>query len=472
MIYSKCAIALSVILLTTGALWGSIRRPDPFEMDPMADLHVSSVTDLSDEPEPVKPPDTRLFLYPKLGEHLLQILEGQLRNDFAYYQGDIALGHRSELTDCTDNDDLKAEANRVLVAGYGLGGLNKSIYVWPKGVIPYTIDASLKESTDIILAAVAEWNEKTNITLVHYDLEKDWLKSKFRDYNKLWRVHFMETNGTSCFSYVGLRETNKYTDIERAQVISLVNNCTHHTAVHEIGHTIGLWHEHNRPDRDGFIKIMADNIQENDRDQYDIGNNNSGTMVGDYDYESIMHYRDNCFAIGDKMTFEALSYNSNQANIGRAEHVSDGDIAAVNAIYKTEIYHSGEFIVPTTEDEEDDGFDNSFDTTTTVPIGTNTGTGTTSTNKPPLKRRKKTTFTDEENSMFASLVAKSLPSNYPKSYTEIAGIETRIKKSGGMSLIECALTLANPNNAAKTITYVGTIHSGSSGYYVMFVKKK
>ena len=45
------------------------------------------------------------------------------------------------------------------------------------------------------------------------------------------------------------------------QDISLVDDClSKDVIVHELMHAIGFGHEHQRPDRDSYIKINYDNI--------------------------------------------------------------------------------------------------------------------------------------------------------------------------------------------------------------------
>ena len=61
--------------------------------------------------------------------------------------------------------------------------------------------------------------------------------------------------------------------------------------VHEIGHAIGFFHEHSRPDRDEFITIHEENI---DGEYMHNFRKCSYTLAEDegipYDVGSIMHY--------------------------------------------------------------------------------------------------------------------------------------------------------------------------------------
>lgn len=65
----------------------------------------------------------------------------------------------------------------------------------------------------------------------------------------------MWMNLCRCCSYVGRRGGGP-------QAISIGKNCDKFgIVVHELGHVIGFWHEHTRPDRDDHVSIIRDNIQ-------------------------------------------------------------------------------------------------------------------------------------------------------------------------------------------------------------------
>ncbi|VDM84435.1 unnamed protein product [Strongylus vulgaris] len=95
-----------------------------------------------------------------------------------------------------------------------------------------------------------------------------------------------------------------YSDVGRAggrQELSLDDGCMQYdTAIHELMHSVGFYHEHERWDRDNYIKILWQNIDRaNQRpqlvsdayDQFGKVDLSESSYYGQvYDYYSIMHY--------------------------------------------------------------------------------------------------------------------------------------------------------------------------------------
>ena len=122
------------------------------------------------------------------------------------------------------------------------------------------------------------------------------------------------------------------------QAISIGKNCDKFGIVtHELGHVIGFWHEHTRPDRDLFIDIQWHNIQAGQEYNFAKMENNEINSLGyQYDYDSIMHYSRNTFSrsiITDTIVPKMDPETGIQPAIGQRHKLSKGDIQQAVALY-------------------------------------------------------------------------------------------------------------------------------------------
>ena len=106
-----------------------------------------------------------------------------------------------------------------------------------------------------------------------------------------------------------------------------------YTALHELGHAIGFYHEQSRPDRDEHVNIIYDNIKSGAQDQFElIGEDEVDSLGVGYDYNSIMHYDPHLFAVDRrKETIIALDPT---IPVGRQRVLSQLDILQTNLLYK------------------------------------------------------------------------------------------------------------------------------------------
>ncbi|MEU4587082.1 M12 family metallopeptidase [Kitasatospora aureofaciens] len=105
------------------------------------------------------------------------------------------------------------------------------------------------------------------------------------------------------------------------------------TAVLVVAHTVGLYHEQGRPDRDTYIKVSFDNIKPADKRNFQIQKTES-TFGAAYDYASIMHYGPKSYSKNGKDTITPKQKLPAGVVLGEATELSVGDIAAVEAMYK------------------------------------------------------------------------------------------------------------------------------------------
>ncbi|BDC50815.1 hypothetical protein F183_A31310 [Bryobacterales bacterium F-183] len=140
---------------------------------------------------------------------------------------------------------------------------------WTNNTIPYTLDASLTQAMrDLFARAIAHWESKTSIRFVVRGAQANFL-----------RVIRTE-NPINTAGGIGM--------IGGEQTMRLREDASLAIHIHEIGHTVGLYHEQNRADRDRYVALDYSKVRKDEFRQIDAFA--SPTPIGTYDLQSVMHY--------------------------------------------------------------------------------------------------------------------------------------------------------------------------------------
>ncbi|KHJ88653.1 astacin [Oesophagostomum dentatum] len=103
-----------------------------------------------------------------------------------------------------------------------------------------------------------------------------------------------------CYSYVG--------KVGGRQVLSLAPDCVADYIVwHEVMHAIGFEHEHQRPDRDDFIRVEYSNVEVGQLANFEKLSSHEVDYKEQYDYKSIMHYDSLAFGRKDRRSKRRLA---------------------------------------------------------------------------------------------------------------------------------------------------------------------
>lgn len=179
---------------------------------------------------------------------------------------------------------------------------------WPDGLLPYEISIDFDDSQrSVIERAIEHWNSRTIMRLVRRTHQVDF-------------VVFEPADG-SCSSNVGRIGGRQRIGCDVGDGFSVGS------VIHEIGHSVGYFHEQQRPDRDLFVRVNDGNIESGHEFNFTI--RLGGVILGPYDYGSIMHYPRDAFSTGDD-TIEPLQ----DVEIGQRDGLSTRDVLGICGLYE------------------------------------------------------------------------------------------------------------------------------------------
>ena len=242
-----------------------------------------------------------------------RVLPYEIIDGMAVHGGDMILGTAEEAARSSLAPDLvdQSQPRDPLTARHA--STVDEGRLWPDRTIPYTIDASVPASLrERITAAVDHWNDRTVLTLIPRASQDDF-------------VRFQMTDMGPCRATLGKAGGE--------QTVTLVEACGLQAIIHEIGHAVGLRHEHQRIDRNQYIIHYPERLN--------IGSGSAYTptapSIGPYNYASVMHYSEfQASAIDAGPIFETIPPGMSIGRsdlLERQQGLSTGDVDAVARLY-------------------------------------------------------------------------------------------------------------------------------------------
>lgn len=185
--------------------------------------------------------------------------------------------------------------------------------------IYFGIEEEANYKKNDIFAAINTLMSQTNAKFIFAKPTENVISLKPSKENNMTNPSVVFIDGNACASSIGKQTKGQY--------IYISPGCGQMAILHETVHTLGVYHEQCREDRDNYVSILWDNI--NPTYTYNFKTRPESKPHGPYDYASLMHYGAYFYTANGQKTIE-----SNGNPIGLFQGLTQGDINAINEVLK------------------------------------------------------------------------------------------------------------------------------------------
>ncbi|CAJ1362895.1 unnamed protein product [Effrenium voratum] len=219
------------------------------------------------------------------------------------FQGDMVPENNGQLKQFVTTAEAQTRELRDSRTSFGAGK------PWPRGVVNFCFQPDVPDGVRVAFEHAVQAYKKAVPCI-------QWVDVGFQSDGRCETLPsvLVTSQNNGCWSYVGM-VMNGW----NSQKLNLQSpGCDAiGTAMHEMGHTLGMGHEQARPDRNEYVEIHHDRIEAGKSHNFDI--RSKGDTQRPYDILSIMHYDADAFSTSRMPTITAKDkayelYTTNRSN--------------------------------------------------------------------------------------------------------------------------------------------------------------
>lgn len=190
---------------------------------------------------------------------------------------------------------------------------------WPNATVYYTICRGFSDIDSALIVAVMKLIEaKSCVRFVRSSGQASYIDIRRKN------------NNQPCNAVVGFIKTGG------PRRVNLDTYCMNENGIlHELMHSLGFYHEHNRHDRDKYITINYYNIDRKNYKKFQPRPSLEQVLFGmGYDFSSIMHYEKYALAVNKSQPTIITKRGEEIKN----DKLSEKDVQKINLLYECDGY--------------------------------------------------------------------------------------------------------------------------------------